>query len=261
VVIAHLLSFQKYNKMELYINSISSSNCELDLKTLIPDANTRRRMSPILKMGVATALECLRTSTDKSVDAIITATGLGCLTDSEKFLKSIIDNNEQLINPTPFIQSTFNTIGGMIAVLTNNHGYNMTYSHRESSFESALLDAILLLNEGIKNVLIGAADELTPSQTKIMERMGYYRNGVTPKEGAHFFVISSQSNKNTIAVLEQLHLKNDEPQGSFDFEFKTSKGYFTASAEAFYNGVIAIQQGAKRVVVRNKHFKSVLKCL
>lgn len=247
--------------MEFYINSISSSHSELDLKTLIPDANMRRRMSPIVKMGVATAIECLNSSPINPVDAIITATGLGCLTDSEKFLKSIIDNNEQLINPTPFIQSTFNTIGGMIAVLTNNHGYNMTYSHRETSFESALLDTVLLLNEGTQNILIGAADEMTSTQTKIMERMGFFKNDVTPKEGAHFFVISSQSNEKTIAVLEKVYLGTDEPQGTFDQEIIASKEYFTASAEAFYMGVQGIKNGAKRVVVRNHDFKIVLKCL
>ena len=91
--------------------------------------------------------------------------------------------------------------------------------------------------------------------------MGHYRNGVMPKEGAHFFVISSQSNENTIAVLEKLYLGNDEPMGDFDYEIETSKAYFTASAEAFYNGVVAIQEGAKRVIVRNEDFKTVLRCL
>lgn len=246
--------------MELYINSISSSHSDLDLKILIPDANMRRRMSPIVKMGVATAIECLRKSPINPVDAIITATGLGCLTDSEKFLKSIIENDEHLLNPTPFIQSTFNTIGGQIAVLTSNHGYNMTYSHRETSFESALLDTVLLLNEETENILVGAADEMTPTQIKIMERLGAFKNEIAPNEGAHFFVISKKPAETCIAILEGIYFGEQEPKGQFDVELVPSKDYFTASAEAFYNGIIEIQDGAKRVIIRNKDFKVVLKC-
>lgn len=39
-------------------------------------------------------------------DAIIVGTGMGCSQDSEKFLKNVIDNNEEFLTPTFFIQST-----------------------------------------------------------------------------------------------------------------------------------------------------------
>ncbi len=247
--------------MELYINSISSSASELDFKALIPDANMRRRMSPIVKMGVSTAMECIRQSETQPIDAIITATGLGCLADSEKFLKSILDNNELLLNPTPFIQSTFNTIGGQIALITGNHSYNMTYSHREASFESALLDAVLLLNEEKENILVGAADEMTPTQTKIMERLGAYRDGTKAGEGSHFFIISKKPSKNSLAILETILIDKQEPTGTIDLKIIAPKSYHTASAEALYNGVLAIKNGAKRVVVYNNDFKTILRCL
>lgn len=246
--------------MVYYINSISSSNSELDLKTLIPDANMRRRMSPIIKMGVSAAMDCLTRSSELTIDAIITATGLGCLADSEKFLKTIIENNEQLLNPTPFIQSTFNTIGGQIALITSNHCYNMTYSHREASFESALLDAIMLLNEGAENILIGSADEMTPTQVTIMKRLGAFRNGTEPAEGAHFFIISRKPTTNCLAILETLIIDKQQPQGLFDKEIVASKSYHTASADALYNSVLAIQNGAKKVLIRNNDFKIVLRC-
>lgn len=51
------------------------------------------------------------------VDAIITATGLGCLADTEKFMNALMDNREQMLNPTAFIQSTFNTVGAQLALL------------------------------------------------------------------------------------------------------------------------------------------------
>ena len=80
-------------------------------------------------------------------DAVIAGTGLGCLEDTEKFLGSIYTLQEHLLNPTPFINSTHNTIAGAIALAIKCHGYNATYTHRGFSFESALLDALMLASE------------------------------------------------------------------------------------------------------------------
>lgn len=166
---------------------------EPDYKLCIPDAGIRRRMSRIVKMGVAAALECLKNYDPCEIDAIITATGLGCLGDTEKFMNSVLDNNERLLNPTAFIQSTFNTIGAQIALLCQNHHYNMTYVHRGFSFESALLDAQMMLEEKeADRILVGGVDELTETQYRIMERMGYWKNRVAG-EGAHFFILGGKT--------------------------------------------------------------------
>lgn len=160
---------------------------EPEYKNYIPDAGLRRRMSRIVKMGVAAAMDCLNRVSPDEVGAILTATGLGCLTDTEKFLKSLIESEERLLNPTPFIQSTFNTIGGQVALICKNHHYNVTYAHRGLSFESACLDAAMVLAEGeAGNVLVGGTDELTETQFKVMERLGWWR-GNTAGEGAQFF--------------------------------------------------------------------------
>ena len=115
--------------------------CEPDYKDIITNATLRRRMSRIVKMGVACGLECMGELSPEKIQGIITATGLGCLTDTEKFLNNLLDNEERMLNPTPFIQSTFNTIGAQIALIHQIHAYNMTYVHRGLSFESALLDS------------------------------------------------------------------------------------------------------------------------
>ena len=119
-----------------------------DLKALIPNVALRRRMSRFVRMGVATAMQCLSSgvSADR-IDAIVTATGWGCLADSEKFLRNLLEQDEELLNPTPFIQSTFNTIGAQVALLCSNHSYNMTYVHRGHSFESALLDGVMQFDD------------------------------------------------------------------------------------------------------------------
>lgn len=213
------LSMSVENKDEKYLHAI-----EPDYKNYITDANLRRRMSRIVKMGVSAALNCIKNSDIENPDAIITGTGLGCLADTEKFLASLIENKEQLLNPTAFIQSTFNTIGAQIALILKNHNYNFTYVHRGFSFESALLDAMMQLQEGtIKNALVGAVDEITPSSAHIMERMGFWKNGVKMGEGAQFFMFSSKKNNNDFAILKDVSTfllteKNSNPQ-KYIFDF------------------------------------------
>lgn len=173
---------------------------EPDYKDIIQNANMRRRMSRIIKMGVAAGLTCLNEQNTTSVDSIITATGLGCLADTEKFLNAVIENNEEMLNPTAFIQSTFNTIGSQIALLIGCHAYNNTFVHRGLSFESALIDSIMRINEGDKNSLIGAIDEVTPASQIIMQRLGLLNN-ISAGEGANFFLLSDEKNANTYARL------------------------------------------------------------
>ena len=173
-----------------------------DFKDLVADPALRRRMSRIVKMGVACGLKCIEGLAPESIDAIITATGFGCLADTEKFIESIVANNERLLNPTPFIQSTFNTIGGQIALLRGIHSYNVTYAHRGLSFESALIDAAMQVNEGKKNVLLGAIDEITASSADIQRRLGMTREYALG-EGANFFVLNAAtSGSNSAAMLD-----------------------------------------------------------
>ncbi len=172
---------------------------EPDYKDVITNANLRRRMSHIVKMGVACGLLCLQKNNNKPVDSIITATGLGCLEDTEKFLNLIIENDERLLNPTAFTQSTFNVIGSQIALLTNNHAYNNTFVHRGISFESALIDAMMRINEGDKNVLVGAIDEVTHTAQAIIEKLGCLKN-TTLGEGAHFFILSDKPSNTYIEL-------------------------------------------------------------
>ena len=185
---------------------------EPDYKTCITDATLRRRMSRIVKMGVAAALRCVNLS-GVLPDAIITATGLGCLADTKKFLDALMVNEQQL-NPTPFIQSTFNTVGAQIALMLGNHGYNNTYVHRGFSFESALLDAMMQVDEGAANVLAGCFDETTDTSFRIMHRLGFWKEGLSDSdqlyagqtkgtasgEGAAFFMLGRQPAENQTPV-------------------------------------------------------------
>jgi len=201
----------------VYINSIGGISPSMaqkgyenvgepDYKEFIQDAGLRRRMSRIIRMGVTSALMCLKKAQDadvavESLDGIITGTGWGCLSDTEKFLISILENNERMLNPTSFIQSTSNTIGAQVALLLEEKSYNNTFVHGGTSFEASLLDASLKLQEeNTKNILTGGFDEMTQTKKHLLERMGVWRTSI-PGEGAHFFLLSSILKRSSIAEI------------------------------------------------------------
>ncbi len=173
-----------------------------------------RRMSRIIKMGITASKICLHNANIKIPGAIITGTGFGCLEDTEKFLTSLIKNDEKLLIPLPFIQSTHNTISAQIAIMLKCYSYNNTYVHRNFSFESALLDGILLLKEyTADNVLIGGIDEITPVYYTITKRLGLWKkekiktpslptlSGVRAGEGAAFFLLTNKEHKENYAKI------------------------------------------------------------
>ena len=63
----------------------------IDLKHL-------RRMSRVIKMGVASAAIALKDAGIQNPDGIITATGYGCLEDTGTFLNKMSELKEQALN-------------------------------------------------------------------------------------------------------------------------------------------------------------------
>lgn len=184
-------------------------------KDYIPPSKARR-MANGVKMGMTAAKIALKHANNPNVNAIITGTGMGCIIDTEKFVSAIIDNDEQYLTPTPFIQSTHNTVGGQIAIDLNCKGYNHTYVQASNSFESALLDASLQLelNEA-KTILVGGVDELSEHFVNIHKQVSHIKEkplasnemlssttkGSAFGEGASFFVLSNQHQEFTFAEL------------------------------------------------------------
>src|SRR5258708_7201856 len=175
---------------------------EPDYKEII-DGKQIRRMSRIIKMGVAAAMECLKEAGVTMPDAIVTGTAYGCLQDTETFLTRIVENKEEMLTPTAFIQSTHNTVGAQIALMLQCHHYNNTFVHRGFSFESALLDGMtLLLENPDTRVLVGGVDEITDTSHAILSRLGLYRQGAVAGEGAAFFLLAGQPAETDYARLE-----------------------------------------------------------
>lgn len=155
-----------------------------------------RRMSPAVKMGVTAAKVAIQNSAVSNLDAIITGTGLGCIEDTEAFLNLLIDNNEEFLTPTSFIQSTHNTVAAQIALNIKCQSYNTTYVQSSNSFPSALLDAQLLLqtNQPL-NVLVGGVDELGKEFVDYLKLIEPDEGGIKVpfSEGASFFILSNDN--------------------------------------------------------------------
>jgi 3-oxoacyl-[acyl-carrier-protein] synthase II len=192
------------------------------LKTIEPDYRAfvdpklLRRMSHVIKMGVATGQQCLRDAGVEMPGAIITGTAFGCMEDTIAFLTRLVEMNEEMLPPTPFIQSTHNTVAAQIALMLKCHNYNNTFVHKGISFESALQDALMLLNDGEANdILVGGIDEMIDTSFKVLTRLGLYKRkpisnlqlyntpskGTIGGEGAAFFLINDKPLPDNLAEL------------------------------------------------------------
>lgn len=181
------------------------------------DPKQSRRMSRIIRMGVAAAKDCLQRAALAMPGAIITGTAYGCVEDTSNFLTRLIEMNEEMLSPTAFIQSTHNTVAAQIALLLQCHAYNNTFVHKSFSFESALQDARMLIQEGeADNVLVGGIDEITDVNYAIFNRFNIFKKGdftntdlyrinspgTIAGEGTAFFVISDKPGGNNLACLQ-----------------------------------------------------------
>ena len=132
-----------------------------------------RRMGKIMKSALLSSLEVLEKAGMATPDAIVTGTEYGCLENSERLLEQIKAEGEVMLKPTLFMQSTHNTIGSSIAIKTQCHGYNITYTQEAHSLEWALRDAVMLLKSGkCGNVLVGCHDESTPLLNELRSKIG-----------------------------------------------------------------------------------------
>ncbi|HAD14674.1 MAG TPA: 3-oxoacyl-ACP synthase [Saprospirales bacterium] len=171
-----------------------------DYSEFIP-AMDRRRMSQVLKMAIACALDCLKQTGLKQPQAIIVGTGLGCGVNTKTFLDNIYKADGGLVSPTAFILSTHNSIAGQISLILKNQCYNITHTQNSLSFEHALLDAMLCIQNGDTHVLVGAADEEQGQLYHLNARLN--RSDFEIASGASFLTLSTEGGQNqTINLVE-----------------------------------------------------------
>lgn len=182
-----------------------------------------RRMAKGVKNGIVASSSAMKEAGMENPDAIITGTGMGCIEDSDKFLKAIIDNGEQFLTPTSFIQSTHNTVASSIAIAMGCKSYNFTYVNGAVSFESALLDAKLQFDAGEANsVLVGGIDEMTEYTKSLFKLAGFIKpddsapykvldsetTGTVFSEGATFFALEDKKTASTYAEIVAVETVN-----------------------------------------------------
>jgi hypothetical protein len=141
----------------------------------------------------------------------------------------MVQFKEDMLSPTAFIHSTHNTIASQIALHYKCYGYNSTYVHRSISFESALADAVMMLEaKEINNVLVGGADEIIDASFTIMERLSHFKyeeinsenlydsnsRGSIAGEGAAFFSLVHEPSSLCLAKIAAVDswsfVSNDE---------------------------------------------------
>ncbi len=201
---------------EMQLPVLNQFRCiEPDYSTFI-DVKMIRRMSRIIRMGVTASMLSLRDADLEKPDAVIVGTAYGCLEDTISFLNKLVINKEEMLNPTAFIHSTHNTIASQIALSMKCKGYNSTYVHRNISFESALRDAQLLLEENaVDSVLVGGIDELTDVSYKILNRLGHFARkngdvqsliptGAEAGEGSAFFTLTNLGGNSAYAEIKSI---------------------------------------------------------
>jgi 3-oxoacyl-[acyl-carrier-protein] synthase II len=223
---ASLISAQNTFREKILVETIAKpkNSC---LKIIEPNYKEHilpvllRRMNRLTKFSLTAAFDCMGQVGGIQPDAIITSSGLGCMDDTGIFLTQMHENEEKLLNPTAFIRSTHNTVGGQIALLKELRVPNFTHSQKEASFEKALFDGMLILDSGeAKNVLVGAFDEITDLSFDLLKQMGCLcetdvdkstllaskNSGVVVGEGAGFFMLSNQKDSSNCTKLIDLQV-------------------------------------------------------
>ncbi len=169
------------------------------------DPRQVRRMGKSVRLALCAGNLCIDAFGSKP-DSIITATGLGSMGSTEKFMNQMLDNQEENLIPYAFLQTTFNTSGAQIALQHKIHGYNMTWVHKGISFELALIDALTLMENNESEIaLVGGFDEMTKDHAYVMHKAGlvghgevdvqqmYTKNHPVAGEAAAFFMITNEN--------------------------------------------------------------------
>lgn len=159
--------------------TLANAEVEIHQSELVVDADYKQYISPVearrmtaqTRQALAVALKALG---DEQIQpqAIICATRYGCMHNSVVFLNDMLSTNEMELKPTPFIQSTHNTIASMVAIKLRNHGYNITYSHGTNSWQDAILDVTMQIQLGmLQSALVLEFDELVTGWDEMLQKI------------------------------------------------------------------------------------------
>lgn len=175
-----------------------------------------RRMSKAGRISMGAAMPLI--GHGMAPDGIIIGTANGGMEESVRFLKQIIEYNEDMLAPGSFVQSTANAIASQLGMITKNNGYNITHVHKALAFENAVIDASMMLKEyPAATYLVGGVDEIASYNYTIEYNAGWYKKeplsnqnlydtaspGSMAGEGACMFLVNNEK-ENALAELRAL---------------------------------------------------------
>lgn len=182
----------------------------IDFKSKLP-ASVWRRYSRISKMAVFLSEQLWDFEDTNGPDSIHIGSGLAMIEDTYKFLSQMLHYEPSQLSPTPFIQSTHNTVSGQLALAYQVYGHNFTFSQGLQSYEDAYCDAVLQSNVGnTSHCLVGGIEEVNSLAIQIIQEQ--YPTLKTKKiaEGGAFFYLSNEvSASNQFQIHQHLNLNAD----------------------------------------------------
>ena len=236
-----------------------------------------RRLSQSLRIGLSAAKLCTIDAMLDKPDAIITASGYGCIGDTHRFMHEIIDHGEKQLTPTFFMQSTYNALSGLIAMTMHCNNYNSTYAHRGFAFETALQDAMMQLTDAPeKRMIVGSYDEANYEQFTISQRSGINRKepvhnlslfettgtGTLQGESAAFFALGTHVTATTycqIKAVKMLYAPDSSAEIQQGIEaFLHENAFSVADLDLVLNGIGGDEQDdSKSKALASDYFAAI----
>jgi 3-oxoacyl-[acyl-carrier-protein] synthase II len=151
---------------------------EIDFKTFIKPANLRRmdRIGKVMVSAVKMALDDSGldlSKEDPNRMGISIGTGLGSSDTVDQFFRGLLKDGPVGAQPILFQTAVPNAITSHCAIEYGIKGVNITFSHKGTSAEMAIVYACHLLKEGRADIILaGGGDELSEPLYHVYSRLG-----------------------------------------------------------------------------------------
>jgi len=159
-----------------------------------------RRIGRYVKLAQLGAVEC----TTRSDVGVFLGTGLGNTADIVPLMTKVLDPHKPRCSPMAFAGCVGNSAAFFVAAVLETTGPSVTVSQEELSFEAALLEATLAMNEGLEWALVGGVDVMSGDPVDQRDRVN--ARGVEGElgEGAAFVLLGPTDGAE--AVLEHVEV-------------------------------------------------------
>lgn len=171
-----------------------------------------RRYSTSSKIATLLAQQLWPFDGVEQPSSIHIGSALAMIEDTDKFLNQMGAFPPHQLSPTPFIQSTHNTVSGQLALQYQSHGHNSTFSQGLQSFDDAFLDAQLQIGDSNQETscLVGAVEEVNELGEEIIQTQYPQLRKEKIMGGGAFFHMSYVNHNSPFRVLKHIYLYGTE---------------------------------------------------